>query len=270
MISETALCLACEDPGDFGQDNKKINKYVYGCDLLSKDFQLQHTTAGAFFGHSNQLGKVMSKGKKRSLKDVEIDNNGDKTDNDDVEYKYATHLVRKKRLLHALHEAPDVVIRQRDLEKSHLSAVFRHLPDFRFVASNSNRILPLGNQVDCLNLGMPVLLFFFDCSTTSLFGLFNTLPQMKVAVFGITPYFKSHNDNCFPIVLDNHGSLSKQLGIRNPVGGGVYPIPSIFLFDRNQNEVLRIKLGYDYNVFYNSSPEKNLQKVLLEAVEYVS
>jgi hypothetical protein len=58
------------------------------------------------------------------------------------------------------------------------------------------------------------------------------------------------------------------MGIQSPVGGGIFPIPSIFMFDRYQKEVMRIMLGYDFNVYYGSNASNSLQKVLADTVDY--
>lgn len=92
--------------------------------------------------------------------------------------------------------------------------------------------------------------------------------KKNIQIIGITPEYRYYNNQSYPIILDTNGKVSKALNIRNPLGGGIYPIPSMFLFDRHKQELMRIKLGYDQGVFYDSSLKNNLLSVLMACVDY--
>lgn len=164
---------------------------------------------------------------------------------------------------------PDIVIKQICYPKSNVKEVLELFLGLECIASNSKtKYLLTTSNIDINNNQIPTLLFFFDCSDLSHLKFLEMFSEYNVKVIAITPDFKYYNAQSYPIVLDKHGKIAKLLSIRNPVGGGIYAIPSIFLFDRFQSEIIRIKLGYDYNVFYDSSLENNLQKVLMDAVIY--
>lgn len=164
---------------------------------------------------------------------------------------------------------PEIVIKQAHLEKSDLKNVFETFLGMEYLPPKCGNKTSMNREsADFFNNKISVLLFLFDCSNFSYLKFFEMFPQKNVKVIGITPAFNYYNEQSYPIVLDKHGEIAKQLHIRNPLGGGIYPIPSIVLFDPSQTEIFRIKLGYDYNVYYDSSVEKNLQNVLIEGIDY--
>lgn len=164
---------------------------------------------------------------------------------------------------------PEIVIKQAHLEKSQLKDIFETFVGLEYIPPKcGNKTMLDKESADFFENRISVLLFLFDCSNFSYLKFFELFPQKNIKVIGITPEFGLYNDQSYPIVLDKNGDIAKQLSIRNPLGGGIYPIPSIILFDSSQTEIFRIKLGYDYNVYYDSSVENNLQSVLIEGVNY--
>lgn len=167
---------------------------------------------------------------------------------------------------------PDIIIEQAHLEKSNLGEIFHEFDQLEYIPSNSNSRIRL-NRLDLNSTfkttEVPILMFFFDCSNMSYLKLLNQFSDKNIKIIGITPTFNYINNQSFPIILDERGHIAKLLNLRNPVGGGIFPIPSILLFDSTMEEVFRIKLGYDYNLYYDSSIEKNLQSVLVQAIDYI-
>jgi hypothetical protein len=165
---------------------------------------------------------------------------------------------------------PDIIIKQSCFEKINFSSVRQIFMGLSCIWPNSNKMYKVTDQ----NLNfhndhqMPILLFLFDYSNLTYLKFFEIFKSKNIRIIGITPEFNYFNHESFPIILDNAGKIAKLLKMRNPLGGGVFPIPSIFLFDRFQKEIIRIKLGYDYNIFYDSTLKNNLQKVLIDSIDY--
>lgn len=129
---------------------------------------------------------------------------------------------------------------------------------------NINQII---NEVD----DKPTILFLFK--TTDIYSLhcFESLLnnyRNQINILSLTPYFEYFNEYNFPIILDKDGLITKKLNLRCPVGGGIYPISSILIFSRNYKEILRIKLGYDYNKYYDSTDSNNIETVILNVIDY--
>lgn len=168
------------------------------------------------------------------------------------------------------HKMPDCVAQQLRMDKSRLDDVVEVMKALNYVPSNSGMELRIDPEFQLLTSKIPVMFFFFTATNLTSLKFFDMFTAQNVSIIGVTPEFQYYNTNNFPIVLDKNGKLAKLLRIRDPLGGGVYPIPTIILYDRFQNEVIRIQLGYDYNVYYDSSIENNLQNVLINCINYTA
>lgn len=164
---------------------------------------------------------------------------------------------------------PEVVLKQLHLQKADLGTVFQAFCGLQCVLPCSGDVITLDDRsLGSLRSDIPVLMFFFDFANVSWLKFFELFREKNIKVLAVTPHYDYFNPQSFPIILDKDGLVTKLLSIQNPVGGGVFPIPSIFLFDKYQQELMRIKLGYDYDVYYSSNVSNSLQKVLCEAVDY--
>lgn len=164
---------------------------------------------------------------------------------------------------------PDVVVRQLHLDKADLLPVLDKFQGLQCVLPGSGEVLTLDKKsLGPLRCDVPVLMFFFDFANVSWLKFFELFREKNIKIIAVTPQYNYFNPQSFPIVLDKNGVVTKLMGIQSPVGGGIFPIPSIFMFDRYQKEVMRIMLGYDYNVFYGSNASNSLQKVLADTVDY--
>ncbi|KAG0683539.1 hypothetical protein C6P40_000051 [Pichia californica] len=165
---------------------------------------------------------------------------------------------------------PNIVIKQSNFEKSNFNDVLNNIKEIKFIQPNS-QIQSVINSINSdliYDKNIPLLIFLFDYSTISYLKMFEIFKNKNIKIIGITPRFEYYNEQSFPIIIDENGEISKLLNIRDPVGGGIYPIPSIFLFDSFKDEIFRIKLGYDFNIYYDSTIKGNLQNVLFEGIEY--
>lgn len=166
---------------------------------------------------------------------------------------------------------PDIVIKQLHLEKCKLSSILEILEGLKYIKPSSSNELDIDkDMIGYINNRLTTIFVLFDCSTVKFVKYFKLFQRMNLNIVGITPEYKYFNDCPFPILLDRHGNISKQLGLRNPIGGGIYPIPSIVIFDKSQNEVVRIKLGYDHNIYYDCSSANNLHSLLDNIINYTT
>lgn len=164
---------------------------------------------------------------------------------------------------------PDVVIKQQYDEKSNLNDIFEAMDGMKFIKPNSNTEVKLKRDFsDFTNNKIPILLFTFNSSDLSYLKFFEYFKSVNIKIIGVTPEFKYYNDFTFPILLDENGTISKLLNLRDPLGGGIFSIPSVVVFNRFQRELGRIKFGYDFNVHYDASVENNLQKIITELVDF--
>lgn len=164
---------------------------------------------------------------------------------------------------------PDIIIRQIYFPKVNFKMVIEQMKVLRYIPPNAGVSFPLLEKCDgLLGAEIPLLLFLFDSSNLSYLKFYELFYEKNIQIIGITPEYRYYNNQSYPIILDTNGKVSKALNIRNPLGGGIYPIPSMFLFDRHKQELMRIKLGYDQGVFYDSSLKNNLLSVLMACVDY--
>lgn len=134
-------------------------------------------------------------------------------------------------------------------------------------------ILPYSDQLrksinNIENYKIIKLVFLFDCSNINHLPLLESFVSNNVSVIGITPTYDLFNEQSFPIVLDPKGKICKLMKLVNPLGGGNYPVSSIVLFNGNGREMVKIRLGYDYNILYDSL-ENNLSNVIHECITFI-
>lgn len=97
---------------------------------------------------------------------------------------------------------------------------------------------------------IPVVAFFFKPNDVLWLDLCNTLnmDHPNVLVVGVTPSIHGVQIYNFPIVVDHSGAICQRMGLRDPLGGGIYPLSAFVIFDRNGGEVARFRIGYDNDV----------------------
>lgn len=173
---------------------------------------------------------------------------------------------RKRTKRQREHKVPECVAKQSLSAKGDFADAARVMRSLTCITGRSS-----SESVLDLSVGSPVLIFFFTPTQIGSLRFFDQLNELtNVRIVGVTPDFPYRNECSFPILLDRRGELTKVLRVRDPLGGGVYPIPTVMLFDRQGNEVMKIQLGYDYNVYYDSSVENNLQTVLVDCIKYTN
>ncbi|TID30281.1 hypothetical protein CANINC_001161 [Pichia inconspicua] len=196
--------------------------------------------------------------------DLETDTSLDESDNDTIGFSKCNRLKRLKRQRE--HRMPDCVAKQTLFEKNTLTDVACVIDDLACIGGGDCK----ESRME-LTVGLPVLLFLFTPSQIESLCFFDQLNGLTtISVVAVTPDFPFRNEHSFPIVLDRSGKLAKVLRVRDPLGGGIYPIPTVIVFDRHGEEVVRVQLGYDYQVYYDSSIENNLQTVLIDCINYTN
>lgn len=123
-----------------------------------------------------------------------------------------------------------------------------------------NDILP-GRQKDQL----PVVAFFFKPNDTKWLEFCDSLNLIhaNVLVIGVTPSIRGVDIYNFPIVVDHSGGICQKLNLRDPLGGGLYPLSSFVIFNKFGLEVARFKIGYDENIIENINQVVNYIKTFL-------
>lgn len=158
---------------------------------------------------------------------------------------------------------PKVIKSQLTNDKIHWSELYDIIDSFRCILPHSD---VESSSIQCDK--MIKLVFIFDYSNIRHLPLLEEFKNDNVSVVAITPNYDLYNEQSFPIVLDKSGQVSKFLRLSNPVGGGIYPIPSVLLFDQRGKEMVRIRLGYDYNIHYDAVVN-NLSNVLHECITFL-
>lgn len=255
MISDNSFSFVYEDDDDC-INAKKSNKRGHSYNPVF-EFNVPNLNTNNNIINIKENDKFVEN-KKRKIDDL---NNSNHCNQYCKKFKYNQHII-----------VPNIIMKQVHLTKFNLNNIINELKVIKLIKPNSK--IPLSINKDYLDLfnnsyQIPTLLFLFDYSTLSYLRNFEAFKDKNINIIGITPNYDYFNEQSYPIIIDNNGEFIKNLNMRDPLGGGIYPIPSIFLFNSSNEEVLRIKLGYDYNIYYDSTVQGNLQNVLLQCINYV-
>lgn len=165
---------------------------------------------------------------------------------------------------------PDIVIKQACNNKSHLIEVLGGFNGPVNYLSSNNSQASIADLGTVMHPNVPMVLLLFSYSHKRQIGeLLNRIADNRCVWLGVTPNtWGESNDMACPIVLDPHGQITKSLGLLDPLGGGVYPIDSLVVFSAKGDEIIRIRLGYDLGLYYDSTGEDTLDVVIHQALEY--
>lgn len=100
---------------------------------------------------------------------------------------------------------------------------------------------------------LPVVAFFFKPNDTKWLDFCDSLNMMhsNILIIGVTPSIKGIQIYNFPIIVDHNGEICQRMNLRDPLGGGIYPLSSFVIFNKFGFEVARFKIGYDKNIIEN-------------------
>lgn len=68
-----------------------------------------------------------------------------------------------------------------------------------------------------------------------------------IEIIGITPCSISIDAN-IQTIADEDGKICSRMNLRDPLGGGIYPISSIIIFNSSGAELVRFKVGIDEEI----------------------
>ncbi|ODQ78973.1 hypothetical protein BABINDRAFT_162058 [Babjeviella inositovora NRRL Y-12698] len=88
-----------------------------------------------------------------------------------------------------------------------------------------------------------LVLCFFGPSSYNYTTVLNTLEPVhpRIPIVGISAYV-SANDNAFAVINDSQGLASKCFGTLDPLGGGVFPLDSMVVFDQSGANRLQVSI----------------------------
>jgi len=178
-----------------------------------------------------------------------------------------------QKILQGNSSIPNVVIMQAHLRKLYLSDINDQMMDAGYMECGSQDV----KYTHLFNLtetcGPTVICTFPWNSRGFALTLYRVLSQRilsnNIRWIGVTPStWSDSNDLPFPLVLDSAGHIARKLGMLDPLGGDVYPLNSILIFDKDGVETFRLRLGYDRGLYYDDGEEHSLLEVLLEVLTY--
>ncbi|OUM51377.1 hypothetical protein BVG19_g472 [[Candida] boidinii] len=72
----------------------------------------------------------------------------------------------------------------------------------------------------------------------------------------------------FRVIQDSGSKIIKSLNLLDPLGGGIFPISSILIFDSNGLET--VKLNYKYNHDFLNHSSNDFENLVYEVLDYLS
>jgi len=180
-----------------------------------------------------------------------------------------------QRILQGGASIPDIVIMQAHLQKLHLSDIINEIMKAGYMEHGSldikyTRLLSLTDN------SWPTVIFTFPWNShefaSTLYRVIRSGNVSKnITWIGVTPStWNDLNDLPFPLVQDSDGRISRKLGMLDPLGGDVYPLNSIIIFDKNGVETIRLRLGYDSGLYYDFGEGHSLPETLSDVLNYCS
>ncbi|QPG73789.1 hypothetical protein FOA43_001103 [Brettanomyces nanus] len=139
---------------------------------------------------------------------------------------------------------------------------------FSYLSAHSSSILPI-NPISVMPNGPFAMITFTEDKQDQVSDMGKLLSNYSTLfIFGVTPSSWSRRNHFdFPILVDESGIIGKKLRILDPLGGGIYPLNCLFIFDRYGDELIKIRLGYDEGLYYNDR-DRTLELVLRQTCRY--
>ncbi|OWB58274.1 hypothetical protein B5S28_g4284 [[Candida] boidinii] len=139
------------------------------------------------------------------------------------------------------------------------------------------------NNLNNTNNNKPIILIFFGPGDDYFINKINSVQnklinEMKdVKFIGISASIgnnntttNNHSNNNYPfkVIHDSGSKIIKSLNLLDPLGGGIYPISSILIFDSNGLET--VKLNYKYNHDFLNHSSNEFENLIYDVLDYLS
>ncbi|GME68424.1 hypothetical protein B5S31_g4696 [[Candida] boidinii] len=143
------------------------------------------------------------------------------------------------------------------------------------------------NNLNNTNNNKPIILIFFGPGDDYFINKINSVQnklinEMKdVKFIGISASIgdnsttttnnnnnNSNNNYPFKVIHDSGSKIIKSLNLLDPLGGGIYPISSILIFDSNGLET--VKLNYKYNHDFLNHSSNEFENLIYDVLDYLS